>query len=537
LTRNPRKKAVPPTRKESARGAVRLEAWIGARSRLVLAAALGLNLLLCLLLFDPKLHTGGDNATYVNLAQSILTPGVGYSTTYSPGPPVPQTMYPFGFPLLIAPVIALFGASVLALKFLLVLFSLGTVFIFALLAERLTGPVLRAALILALAVNPVLVEYSHWILAELPFLFFSLLTLYLLVRSEEAGRRSQAFFWAGILCLAFTVHIRSIGVGFAVAGFVYYALRRSWKRLALFTVTVSLLLAPWMIRNRMVSPAENSYGGWLLLKNPYSPEQGRIGFADLPRRVLTNLKIYTLGQMDRVVLSPPLLPQGGAAGVSIAFSLLVLVGLFADLVRRRRFLDVYILVYLGVVLLWPEVWSDVRFIMPLIPFFLVYAGDAVGLPFELRGSSPVRAAAAAAAAVLLIGFLGLASQLAAAPGNLRLLDRYVRGDRYAGYPPNWRTFFEAADWVKANTPDSAVVTVRKPGLFCLVTGRKVDGYPFTTNADSVLASVRRTNFVVVDQVSGTTGRYLVPAIQKDPQGFKMVFRTGEPYTWVLEVVK
>ncbi|MGB9721929.1 MAG: hypothetical protein ACPL28_10685, partial [bacterium] len=51
--------------------------------------------ILSLLLFDPKLFTGGDNAVYIILAESITT-GKGYKNIYLPEQP-PHTQYPPGF--------------------------------------------------------------------------------------------------------------------------------------------------------------------------------------------------------------------------------------------------------------------------------------------------------------------------------------------------------------------------------------------------------------------------------------------------------
>ena len=72
-------------------------------------------------------------------------------------------------------------------------------------------------------------------------------------------------------------------------------------------------------------------------------------------------------------------------------------------------------------------------------------------------------------------------------------------------------------------------------MFYLFSGRKVYIYPFSSNADSVLSLISATDYVVLDAVSGTTGRYLIPAIQKAPQRFKLVF--DRPYSKVLEVIK
>jgi len=539
LTRGSRKKKSRRVGSSPAPPAAGLKSRVDSNQRLIIGISVLLNLLLCLALFEPKMHTGGDNCSYIILAGSILRAGDGYSQDISPGPPKPQTQYPFGYPLLLAPVVALFGPNVLALKALSVIFSLGVVFVFSLLARRLTSSPAWAALTIAVAVNPVLVEYSHWILSEIAFQFFSILTFYLMIRAEKDNRpRSGRFFWAGVLVMAFAAHVRTVGVAFVLAGFAYLALKRSWRMLAVFTVAASLLLAPWIIRNKMVGEKEQDYVAVTFMKDPYSPGKGNIGFSDLPGRMVDNLKIYTLREMPRTVMGPAGQSTGGwVAATGAVLSLLVLLGLVRSLMHGIGLLEVYVPVYMGVLLIRPEVWSDVRFIMPLVPFFLLYLADGAAFSLGWLRAGLFNAGVIRTAALLLVALLGVIVQVRLVPDNLNMIGRYMRGERYAGYPAAWRSFFQAGDWVRENTPEQSVITVRKLRLFYIHTGRRVIGYPFTTDADSVLDRICTSDYVVVDAVSGTTYRYLIPAIQKAPERFKLVYRLDDPFTGVLEVVK
>ncbi len=519
-----------------------LTAWAGRNSRTVLLISLLANLLLCFLLFDPKPHTGGDNASYVILAQSILRLGDGYTQSIGPGPAVPHTQYPFGYPLLLAPLVALVGPDFALLKLLSMAFSLLAVFLFARIMRQNAAPVTAAAATLCFALNPVLVDYSHWVLTEEAFLCSSLLALYFLTEATRGGGtvRFGRPFWLAVLSLVFTAHIRSIGVAFVGGGLLFFAVRRQWKALAVFFLAVAVLMAPWSIRNHLVSTESSAVAGAFMLKNPYSPELGTIGLSDLATRIGHNIAIYGGAETGRALLGSESLwaVTAPAVWLSVLVSLLVVTGLLGKIVRDGLgMLEAYFAFFLGIVLVWPDAWSDVRFIMPLIPLMLYYLASAVELLVGLVRPWRAQAAVAAAGALIAVAALSLSAQLVRVPANVRMLAAWSSGDRYAGYPPNWRRFFEAADWVRDNTPDSSVVSSRKPRLVYLWSHRTVVGYPFTTDTEAVMAEVTQANYVIVDQVSGTTLRYLVPALQKHQDRFKIVHRTGDPATWVLEVLK
>lgn len=538
MTRRSRKKKNLTRVKHSAYQ--RLEMWVKVHARHLLIGILALNLLFSLVLFEPKPHTGGDNAAYILLAESILRSGDGYAEGYRSVAPEPQTQYPFGYPLLLSPLSALFGRNILDFKLLSLAMILGSVALFSILIRPLFAPLPWAALTLAAAVNPVMIDYSHWILSESAFLFFSLLSFALFLTSEKKGRDSPGtFFWLALLCMAFTLHIRTIGIAFPLAGFAYYSIHRKWRKLALFTVVMTMLVLPWMIRNRMVQQGNAPYVEQILLKSVYDPDQGHIGFAGLGERVIKNVRIYSSREMGRVLIDTTgagkLVP--GVRLAAVLLTLIVLAGFVKNLITRKSILEFYMLFYTGAVLIFPDVVSDVRYLMPLIPLILLYLGEGGALAARLPLSRMEQGGKIVVGLALAAALISFTFQMGRVPGNLSMLKSYLSGDRYAGYPPNWRNLFQAGDWIRENTSQESVITVRKPRLFHVHTGRKVEGYPFTADTDSVLNWITATDYVVVDAVSGTTYRYLIPAIQKAPERFKLLYRLENPFTGVLEVVK
>ena len=127
-----------------------------------------------------------DFAAYLMQAKSILDGTMGdfvrrntFTVTESSYPPGPAA-YPWGFPLLLAPVYAVFGMSVLAFKLVNTLFyALFLVIFFALARTRLTEG--KSLLLTAvLAFNPALLLAHDQIISDIPFLFFCTLAIFLI---------------------------------------------------------------------------------------------------------------------------------------------------------------------------------------------------------------------------------------------------------------------------------------------------------------------------------------------------------------------
>ena len=131
-----------------------------------------------------------DFAAYVMQAKSILDGAMGEfvrrnaftvsASSYPPGP----AAYPWGFPLLLAPVYAMFGLNALAFKLVNTLFyALFLIVLFALARTRLTDAE-SLLLTAALAFNPALLLAQDQIISDIPFLFFCTLSIFFLHRTQ-----------------------------------------------------------------------------------------------------------------------------------------------------------------------------------------------------------------------------------------------------------------------------------------------------------------------------------------------------------------
>ena len=136
-------------------------------------------------LFSPLLHTGGDNACYIILAESIVKHGEMRDLQY-PGEPR-HTKYPIGFPLILAPFVAVFGKNLIILKCVIMLFGVGGYVFFIKLAKSILPPFYACFASLAYLLTPVLLQYKHWVLSETPYIFFSLGSIWFILQGEKNG--------------------------------------------------------------------------------------------------------------------------------------------------------------------------------------------------------------------------------------------------------------------------------------------------------------------------------------------------------------
>ena len=182
-------------------------------------ALLSIMVLISLLLGTSTLtrgHQWGDDfAWYIVQAKSILEGTTdefmqqsaftnGQSTTHL-GP----LAYPWGYPLILVPAYAIKGISPLALKLPGLFFYTGfLVCLYLLIKTRLTET--ESLIVVSLfAFNPLLLRFLDQILSDIPFLFFSTLSLLLMMSEGKRSVRRDVFLGAAIF---FTTFLRVTGV-------------------------------------------------------------------------------------------------------------------------------------------------------------------------------------------------------------------------------------------------------------------------------------------------------------------------------------
>lgn len=512
---------------------------LGFRLRSWILAACALHVVLGALLYEPTLFPGGDNAGYMILGEA-LGGGQGYRDLHLPGTPL-HTTYPPFYPAVLAVLgwlggVQLFKVASLAL-------TTAAVGLTGVLAGRWLGG--KSAVLLAglVALNPVLLDYGHWVLSEALFVALVLGCLVALEGiavgdgSHEEVRPGWRLFVLGLAAAAAAFLTRTAGLPLLLAVALWPALERWPRRLAGAVLVAALTAGGWAFYQQLAAPGEAGYLGQLLLVDPYAPEAGRTGAAGLLVRGMENLWQYVSTVLPG---SLGLDASGRGAGpASLVTGVLVTALALAGWVGRARNRlgpsELFVFLYVGLIAVWPSVWTDRRFLLPVLPLLLLYAALGAGrLGGRLADATDGRARGIAVGILVgVLALLGVVDTARKVPERFACQMAYATGDPCIS--PAYRSFYAAARWAGENTPADAVVSNRKPRLFFLHARRRGFVYPYTSEPELLLRELERrgADHVVLDAVSGTTARYLVPAVQEHASRFEVLYREGEPATWVL----
>lgn len=492
-----------------------LRRWSAHHHRLVLLGVLGLYALLSFLTFEPQPHSGGDNAGYITLARSILERGA-YLDLYDPAE-LPHTKYPPVFPGLLALGMTLGLQPWVGLKLIVVAMGGGAIAGTYLWIRRRGRPALALGTAVVLALAPGVLRETHWILSDVPFWCLTALSLWAFERLRPDDWRRFALA-AGLAILAYFT--RSAGLPLVLAAALWLGWRRHWRQLLAFALVLLPLAFLWWLRARNVAGVQYVNEFWLV--DPYQPQLGQVDVAGLATRIGDNLRKY-------LAIHLPILLTGAAGGAAVlAGAGVVGLGIYGWVrrLRRARVAELFLPLYLGLILLWPAVWSGERFLLPVLGLMLFHAGDGLSRTLARTPRSRLLTGAGAVALLVLLALPGL---VAAARFGLACNGAYREGQRYACVDPATQQYYALAEWAGRALPPGERVLSRKPRLFYVMSGLQGRNYPMASTTEALLATADSAGarWVVFDQLGGLAQRYLAPALLQRPRAFCVLQSTGE----------
>jgi hypothetical protein len=472
-----------------------------------------------------------DAGTYYVLGTSLAR-GDGYRLLNEPGK-IEAIQYPPGLPAIVAAHEIVLGSTdprVVGpwLRRTWMAFSLISVILCFLFARRFLRP--GYALVVALGF---LLCYEASFLSTLCFaeLPYAVVTLLFLVIYRRDGIASET---ACAVLAVYAYLLRTMGVALLAAWVADAALRRRFGTAAVRAVVAVIPVIAWQTYIHAVetSPAYRhpaysyqrdpalfynvSYATNVALRDPFMPELGAAGIADIVARFLGNVKRapYNIGQE---IVSPELLMKRYVGNISyrtgvhipwpLAYTALLLFGCGAlggiciQFASRRYLISLYAALTLAAACVtpWPE--QVVRYICPIYPLLAIALFEAAGR----FAPTIARTAMAIAGGVILGGALC----------SFVTVDRHFFDDatfqtpngqtatyRLMHFPADVASVSDALQWLRANAPRDSVIAASMPAWVYLETGIRTIMPPLfseTQRAERAIESAR-PDYLVLDHV-------------------------------------
>ncbi|MGO9010843.1 MAG: hypothetical protein ACLQPN_12145 [Bryobacteraceae bacterium] len=442
---------------------------------------------------------GTDWAMYVTHARNIVK-GLPYARTGYVFQPestteVGASSYPSGYPLLLAPVYAVFGLDIRLFKLLNVTFLVLSLWPVYLYARRTLPPVYSLVLIVAFGFSTMFLESYDAFGSDAPYQFVSFLVLLLLLRIYDR-RLNETNPWKWGLLAGFSIAgvylIRPIGLAFllAVAGAELVRKRRPTA----FLIAVAAAFIPPMFLNNLLFHKDSSYAYQFTGSIPHIARHAA-AYAGFLSYVFAN----PLSHYFRYLLWAATLVLALAAA-----SKRVRAGLGVT--------ELYLLTVLAVVSVY---WvPNARYLLCVMPIYMVYIFEGFRTLAARVPQRFARSLQVAAAALLLF-----------APAANAALLRPDASDTLVT-APNYEALCAA---VRRQAAPHALVIFWNPRVLALSTGRFASGWPAEGQPGRMVRYLRRVrpDYIVADKSRPDDRRFLIPVLTAGPLRLATVYENDQ----------
>jgi hypothetical protein len=495
----------------------------------ILAGILVGTALLYFWLYDPsRFGSTHDDSLYVASAKA-LAEGQGYRLISLPSAPA-ATKHPPFYPILLS-LIWRISPNFPANINLMVSLSVVTTLVFLAITWRYltecgyaNNP--QALLIVAVvALNWRIVLLGTGIYSEMLYAAISVAGLFLAERYERKSSGWAAGVVLGIvLSLAFLT--RSSGVALPVGVVVYFVLRRQIRQSILLLSIVGLFVVGWFgwcYANRTTEMGINIayYTNYVGHLNQVLHELAALNRTSL---MMTILSVLARNAVSLVAISVPVVCLGIEYNrvAYLGFAMLfVVAGFVREVSRGWKLLHVYTVSYLVVHILWLPFVSYDRFLMPLLPFLMLWMFREIGaILVEVRRvfKSDNSIARKGAAGIVGLAMIATVSVVLYSYGST--LASWSRSATLEKEPKPVGDDAEAIAWIKVNSDPSDVLVCGRDPLYYLYTDRKAThSLPMSPGVDW-----QNDPTPVLEIVRESEGRYvIVTAADRDYESLKAIF--------------
>jgi hypothetical protein len=309
----------------------------------------------CFTLIKEGHNWGDDFSLYISETKAIINLDISnfylenkFSIVHSEDTSSPY-LTPLGFPLILSPIYLLFGFNLLLFKWVCAFFFIASIpLMFFIFKKYFTNSFYVFFILIFISIHPQILKITDAILSDFPFLFFSLLSLFLLIKKNTLSNQIVTG-----LCISFAFFIRDIGIVLIPTLFIYQLFQL--KKHQIIKKDKLLLVIPFAIFFIV-------YIIYAIFFPPKGENQINLFISNI------NLKtaIISLGIYKKMIISFMYIQN---YQFWILFTI-ALFGIFSSF-RQTIHFTVFFSLYFIILLFW-NTNQGLRFILPLIPIFLFF---------------------------------------------------------------------------------------------------------------------------------------------------------------------
>ena len=499
------------------------------------------------LLFDLKISIGHDDALYLEGGYRYATDFFGYF--YSANAPL--------YVLFLSIPIKLFGLNLFILKLFSVLFFLLALWItFRTFRGKIPYLVLFFTLII-FATNYAYLQYASLTYTECFFACVQALFLgfffRLIYKMDEYNWSTILKTWKDWLWMGFWLWViittRSVATFAVFAVIAYFILQKKWWAIPASILSLAVFWIPWEIAKKVLWAGieTNQYAsqGKTLTVAGQGVTTGSESLSGYIDRFFENTEIYLSARLWEIL---GFRPENGpnSLGLTIFTIAIILLGLFFAFRNKNKSL-LFTILYFGTLLAGTFVmlqtfWGQARLVMVYMPYIIMATFYGLYSLFNINGLKILQP-------IIFIPFLviwlkGMDVTFEKAIKNQPLVARNLKGDKYAGYSPDYVNYFKMSEYCADSLPKDTWVAVRKaPMSFIYGKGKlfyAVYDIP-SQNADTLAALWKKDNvqYVILsplrvnaevyleNQYISTVHRYVGYIENKYPGTFELVKTIGD----------
>ena len=514
-------------------------------------------ILLHYLAFNKAFEDVDDNASYMIAAKSLVDKGAPYYL-YMPEMK-PDTEGALGLPIMLIPFYLIWGMNYVPMEILIFFTLIGSVIMSFLLFRKIAGTNFAVIITILFATHPYIVSFSSIIMTEIPYIFWSLLALYLCLKFEEKPKINYWLLAGAVIAIIMTYLTRAIGAGFVVAAMLYFLMKSNiiknirkkimpfykdvaFKKFFLLSALLVIVFIVYQVWIRAVGGASQAEA--LSKMNIFAQFQKNLGLVwDVFSQNLFCGKLARIGASSNQEYLQPV------NFLWATIFLVVMVGLVYSIIKKELiglyFVFVLLLLLVGNVATQALVVS--RYLIVFTPFMIYFLFLGIKV---LIGLVDKKGKVAQIAGILVFCFL---------LGNSFIGDAYnvQRSKQATLYPSQYQAFLDAAVWAKDNLPKESIVASRKERIFYIFSdglrgykhvssneiGRmQEEGITMDEFQKKKLEKMadNNTDYVIIDTFNAASVQLIYPIIEKNPDKFKLLKIVGDEKTgacYIFQVIK